>query len=500
MFSPRVLHPRCTLPPSLTSIALRKRVPFPMKVFPHQSLLQMLTSWLRKLPAVALLANLPFLLASQYFHLERASINLDYFVFALAAPLFPKYLNLTTFGILVAVDLFLSISGAYYFKVAAAVRALRSVTYLSPTLVVPAAVAVTVAVAAWLRFVGPVQKSQAQGSLRVHAVLVAVLGVATVSETLPAVQPLVPPNMVESVVLRALESADDFEPLKVTADDYWKIESATGNLSQQFSSPDAARNNIALVLVESWGWFNDARVNALLEAPLIGSEIKKRYTVVTGSVPFRGSTVPGELRELCGLSRGFRVAAGATSNLSGCLPWKLRSLGFQAVAIHGFQRQMFNRDLWYPKLGFEREIFLEDMPRNAGYRYCGTQFIGVCDSDVARVMRRELLDTSPDKDRKKLVYWLTLATHLELDDPQSRSNAHCIPSLQGSAADVCALAEGLRSVLGEVAKIAADQSLPNTRFIIVGDHAPPFLIRSKREQFAQDRVPFIELIPGPQQP
>jgi phosphoglycerol transferase MdoB-like AlkP superfamily enzyme len=44
-----------------------------------------------------------------------------------------------------------------------------------------------------------------------------------------------------------------------------------------------------------------------------------------------------------------------------------------------------------------------------------------------------------------------------------------------------------------IAKVAVRPDLPETEFVIVGDHAPPFMQKTRREQFSQRNVPFTIL-------
>ena len=40
-----------------------------------------------------------------------------------------------------------------------------------------------------------------------------------------------------------------------------------------------------------------------------------------------------------------------------------------------------------------------------------------------------------------------------------------------------------------------DPALPRTRFIVVGDHAPAFVLQSRARDLRKGVVPFVELIP-----
>jgi hypothetical protein len=63
------------------------------------------------------------------------------------------------------------------------------------------------------------------------------------------------------------------------------------------------------------------------------------------------------------------------------------------------------------------------------------------------------------------------------------------------AAAFCLVAAFWRELLQAIAVLAADPALPRTRFIIVGDHAPAFVLQSRARGLRRGVVPFVELIP-----
>ena len=46
-----------------------------------------------------------------------------------------------------------------------------------------------------------------------------------------------------------------------------------------------------------------------------------------------------------------------------------------------------------------------------------------------------------------------------------------------------------------IARLAMDANLPPTRFIVVGDHMPPFIMLAERGLYDDGHVPFVDLIP-----
>jgi hypothetical protein len=64
--------------------------------------------------------------------------------------------------------------------------------------------------------------------------------------------------------------------------------------------------NIALILVESYGVLRDATQASLISAPFNSPAIRRHYDGTGGTVPFHGTTIAGEFRELCGVAQASR--------------------------------------------------------------------------------------------------------------------------------------------------------------------------------------------------
>jgi hypothetical protein len=276
------------------------------------------------------------------------------------------------------------------------------------------------------------------------------------------------------------------KPQNSRRSDFWRIKSATGRIEAELNAdPSSLPDKIVLVLVESWGYSSQGAISDSIVAPLQSEAIQYRYEVCEGTVPFEGSTVAAEMRELCGIRGGFRESRMDGKTLSACLPAKFHRFGYTTTAIHGFTKSMFNRYYWYPNVGFQQEFFKDNWPSSIPSNLCGSLFIGICDIDAGNLPRHELL-TGPTK---QFVYWLTLGSHLQFDGKSQPKCGEGIPDL------LCNLTINLKKVTSVIADIAMDPNLPATRFIVVGDHAPPILNPGLRRQFSPSEVPFIELIP-----
>lgn len=88
----------------------------------------------------------------------------------------------------------------------------------------------------------------------------------------------------------------------------------------------------------------------------------------------------------------------------------------------------------------------------------------------------------------RFVYWLMLDSHHQFDENTPPKCEEGIPAFRYNSAT------SLRRVISTIADVALDPQLPTTRFVIVGNHAPPILNPGLRRQSSNSEVPFIELI------
>jgi phosphoglycerol transferase MdoB-like AlkP superfamily enzyme len=98
--------------------------------------------------------------------------------------------------------------------------------------------------------------------------------------------------------------------------------------------------NLVVVVVESWGLGTDLSVRNSLVQPYAAPGLLARYQVVEGTVPFHGSTVAGEARELCSKDMGFGIVTAGSQKLKGCLPFRLATHGYRSLAVHGMYGHM----------------------------------------------------------------------------------------------------------------------------------------------------------------
>jgi hypothetical protein len=463
--------------------------------------LAMLAPFARLLGAYLVLPNALFIIAGRFVFLARATINVDYLLLGCLAPLLPRRIVGIVFTVLLVIDSVLSFAPVFHFDLAAGaipiVGALTSRLLLYPlTLAMAIAIVVVALIAERLSRI-PTQRFERIALMVTTAFAISLDVIAGTNSVQKTDGGLLGFNVGTSaiyfgarVVLRALSTSDpppNIEP----------VMSATSALRQEAINEVTPRAavNIVLVIVESLGHFRTEGSDSTLFAPLLTPAIYQLYDVRLGTVPAHGATTSGELRELCGL-RGDFLAIGHMKTKE-CLPAILAGKGYVTTAFHGYSRALYGRMTWYPEVGFQRMWFGEDLSQLPDTRLCGTTFHGVCDEDVARILETQLLHSRVGQ--RNFLYWLTLDSHLPVDVtnvPQATFSCDRLPQTQRFS-DVCNLVRLYERVLSTIAEWATRPDLPATRFIVVGDHAPPFFSREKRSFFADSEVPFLELVPRP---
>jgi hypothetical protein len=247
-----------------------------------------------------------------------------------------------------------------------------------------------------------------------------------------------------------------------------------------------ADRSVLLVVVESMGLPQSRELQDWLGSRLDTPRLRTRYQVERQDEPFVGTTTYGELRVLCGL-RGHYSRLQPHDH--GCVPQAFADRGWQALGLHGFGLDMFDRKAWWPRVGLLPQP-LPGTSRHEGRWACNVAFPGWCDGVVLHEAVR--LAQSP----RRFVYALTLDTHLPLpvDRDQADAALAALCRHQDTPDAACQLVAALGSVLGQLeAELATAPTAPHV--VVVGDHSPPFVTSTARSSFSVDRVPLFVLTP-----
>lgn len=263
-----------------------------------------------------------------------------------------------------------------------------------------------------------------------------------------------------------------------------QFESALSRNGLDGASVASAGKNLLVVMVEGMGAFADAAERDFIERPLRVAA-GERFSFSAGTNAHWGSTTGATSRELCGRWATY-IEYGDRPEYD-CLPRQLAEAGYDTAAYHASYGNLFSRPEWYPAIGFRRLNFREDIERDhpeAAERLCGSVFPGLCDREVGHLVHRDLVDGR----EPKMVYWLTLNSHLPYAPIQNgplacRSETPAIPSVMP-----CELTEIWMDVIEKVAEIASDPRLPPTDILVVGDHNTPMWSREAARHFVEGKV------------
>lgn len=253
------------------------------------------------------------------------------------------------------------------------------------------------------------------------------------------------------------------------------------------------KRNILFVMVEGLGAFESQEKQDLIWGALLEDQISARYSVESGTTHYTGSTTSGEIRELCNLKADYRDFR--TRESEDCLPRQAVKAGHRTVAFHAFTKYFFERQDWYPKIGFQEMHFMEDnigLEAGEPLRRCGSTFRGLCDEDVAKAVKFALMEDGADR---KFVYWLTLNSHKPVQVGEAPARLSCDDGGVFGDQELCRMGEQWLNVSHLVKDIALTEGLADTEILLVGDHNPPLTYKKGRVQFQPGRVAWLHLKP-----
>lgn len=239
---------------------------------------------------------------------------------------------------------------------------------------------------------------------------------------------------------------------------------------------------ILFIISESLGISDSVRINEKV------FHIKgfPSHEVTYGSFDFKGFTVKGEFRELCGKEiETINVLSLNASAFSLCIPDKLRDNGYSTISYHAASKKMYDRYMWYGSIGIEQSYFLENLDVE---KTCFS-FPGGCDVDIFSELSNQF-----DGDDKKFIYWLTLNTHstydlrdLEID------NFDCV-DFNVINQEYCRNVKLHEQFFRNLSVFLLENK--DVFVAVVGDHEPPVINKNRKgSYFEEGKVAFLILKP-----
>jgi Sulfatase len=248
------------------------------------------------------------------------------------------------------------------------------------------------------------------------------------------------------------------------------------------------KTNLMVVVVEAMGQPTDPRLAAQLDKIWMRPELADKYVMSRGDTAFFGSTTSGEMRELCQRWGNYdEIKAFDTS----CVPAILAQKGYRTTAFHSFTKKFFDRQTWYPLIGFQDMVFGEEL-KARGVSFCPNVFPGACDREVPALIGKQLAQGG----KPQFIYWLTLNSHLPIVENRELGTENCQRLGHGLDEDypmICRLFSIWSNTADALVKVVDRPDFPPTDILIVGDHMPPFTHQKSRLQFDPEHVPWILL-------
>lgn len=243
-------------------------------------------------------------------------------------------------------------------------------------------------------------------------------------------------------------------------------QAATQPLRESIKNDKILPNKILVVVNESWGQtLYENQQLAILNS--IYQKKSKLDFIEQGGFSVVGATVAGEIRELCH-KRPLTLDLKDINSLElqDCLPNQLKKLGYQTYAFHGAKSMMYERDSWYPKIGFDHIFFFEQLPK-AGLCY---SFEGRCDVKILPYIKYSL-----QKSPKAFVYWMTLNTHAPYEDKIFFKGLNCRSIGIKENTETCSNYKLQYQFFYSLSQLIDDPTMKGVEVYVAGDHSPPII-------------------------
>lgn len=230
---------------------------------------------------------------------------------------------------------------------------------------------------------------------------------------------------------------------------------------------------VVLMVVESWGETADGlrRISAEMQSDRLA-------VMKTGFTVYRGSTLSGELRELC--SQYIAPTDGLVVKEDfDCAPRFLAQAGYQTLGVHAYDGAFYARKTFWKRFGLANRWFGEDFK---GAAECPGPFRAACDEEIIR----RGVDWLETDESRRFLYLLTLSSHEVIDHAAlARPPGKFFNDIQAVHPTQQVARRALSALIAELQNGKPGQCV---LAYVVGDHAPP---SAPPAMFPLNRVPYI---------
>lgn len=447
--------------------------------------------------ATTLVPSLIFWLIGQFWFIDRATFNIDYLAVCLVLIPFGAVTVAAGMASILVIDIVFSFAPAYHFSLTSVLHSIKDLFSLEPGfLAIEAGKVIAVVLLGSFSMFLSIRRTRSKVTVMItclaFVILLTLLDMGLSANAVRerdgyAIDTNIAASSLKNLRL-AINTAEE--------DTRNQYSQPTESAAQVFRASREPSNEdfqtLILIAVESLGEFSSRELQVFQMEPILALENHGGIVLNTGVVPFEGSTVPGELRELCGIRMLAVHPDISILPANDCLPMVLGRSGYKTWAIHGFIGTLFSRNLWYPALKFDNIWFAPELDdRIEEANRCGIAFHGVCDTDIWKMI---VGLKSNDTVSRKFIYWLTLTAHLPVENTGKPGSPACseYAELAGNP-ELCNLVLQQRKLFSEIATSAMRGELNDTRIILVGDHSPPFLDNDTRALFSSENVPYVDI-------
>lgn len=445
---------------------------------------------------LVVLPNLAFWLAGREIFLSRSLINLDYLLLGALCLWLPLALRVMAMASLLILDFLTAIGPAYHFSFASMLDSALNAFEMQGDFAWPITLIILFVGLTCGGLLSFVIRPHSGRGLTTLALVVLAVGLQWCDSRMSARMLAV--NLTTSTlgnIARVLTAGARLDAATQLSSRPAEQPAASDILRGGNGLSDELPIKVWLIIAESWGVYREESINDYLASQIRLAETA--YTLRSGKVPFKGSTVPGELRELCRLNLVGVHPPAETLGRETCLPELFAAKGYKTLAIHGYSGSLFRRNKWYPALDFEQVWFGDDLDDELSERSrCGVSFRGVCDADILEWLMQISVENEDDAN-KQFAYFLTLNSHLPVYSPGPSFKEVCkrfeTTAASRSQCDLLRHHILFFRKLSDVVKHMVVKPL----VVIVGDHMPPFLEVSERSRYDESHVPFIAIDPRP---
>lgn len=228
-------------------------------------------------------------------------------------------------------------------------------------------------------------------------------------------------------------------------------------------------DKILFIIAESWGVARKDSVTADMLANIYKDKDNFEF-IEHGLLNASGSTVQGELRELCqrGAYGGYAFSKVDNEAFKDCLPHRFANLGHHTIGMHAGFSQIYERHVLYPKMGFKETIFAE---QHSDKKRCSA-FNGICDGEMFGVVAEQFA-----KHDKLFFYWLTLTSHSSYPKKDIHNHRLDCRKYELPDGDICNNFMLHTQFFDGLSELIKRPEMAGVEVIVVGDHMPPLMMR-----------------------